>query len=111
MVFTSSIAPLDLFSSGFCSPESTALTLAATVAYLAVNPDIQKDIVEQIVSVVGWEGRPVSSSLVLDRNVVDDRTETSRASTRIPSSTKFLQHFMKLLDSSVSRVKCSHGRD
>ena len=40
-------------------PETTATSLAATIAYLALHPDIQNELVEQIESVVGYDRDPV----------------------------------------------------
>jgi cytochrome P450 len=42
------------------STETTANTLAATLALLAIHQDIQKEILEQIIDVVGVEREPVS---------------------------------------------------
>jgi hypothetical protein len=39
--------------------ETTAYNLAATLGCLALNPDIQDEIVEQILSVVGYDRDPV----------------------------------------------------
>ncbi|TFK28630.1 cytochrome P450 [Coprinopsis marcescibilis] len=39
----------------FAGHDSTSNALAATLAYLAIDTDIQDEIVEQIVSVVGWD--------------------------------------------------------
>jgi cytochrome P450 len=39
--------------------ETTAHTLAATIGHLAVHEDIQEDIFEQIMSVVGYDREPV----------------------------------------------------
>jgi hypothetical protein len=40
--------------------ETTANTLAATLALLAIHQDIQQEILEQIIDVVGLEREPVS---------------------------------------------------
>ncbi|TFK28631.1 cytochrome P450 [Coprinopsis marcescibilis] len=42
----------------FAGHETTAHALAGTLAHLAVNRDIQDEIVEQIISVVGWDRDP-----------------------------------------------------
>lgn len=43
--------------------ETTAHTFAAALSYLAVNPDIQQEILDHIVSVVGWDGKPVRGKI------------------------------------------------
>ena len=45
--------------------ETTAHTLAATLALLAVTPDAQEEVFQQIIDVVGWDRDPVSPLLVL----------------------------------------------
>ncbi|KAL0057383.1 hypothetical protein AAF712_015979 [Marasmius tenuissimus] len=42
----------------FAGHETTAHTLAATLALLAVTPDAQDEVVQQIVDVVGWDRDP-----------------------------------------------------
>ena len=42
--------------------ETTAHTLAGTIGFLAVNEDLQEEIYQQIVEVVGHERDPVSGS-------------------------------------------------
>lgn len=42
--------------------ETSAHTLAATLAYLSIHPDIQEEVLEQILLVVGTDRVPVSSS-------------------------------------------------
>lgn len=43
------------------SSETTAHTLAATIGFLALHDDIQKDIFQHIISVIGKERNPVRS--------------------------------------------------
>ncbi|KAJ2933973.1 hypothetical protein H1R20_g3142, partial [Candolleomyces eurysporus] len=42
----------------FAGHETTAHTFAATISCLAVNPDIQQEILDHIVSVIGWDRKP-----------------------------------------------------
>ncbi|KAF9261363.1 cytochrome P450 [Marasmius fiardii PR-910] len=42
----------------FAGHETTAYTLAATLALLSLNPDVQDEVVQQIVDVVGYERDP-----------------------------------------------------
>ncbi|KAJ2933974.1 hypothetical protein H1R20_g3143, partial [Candolleomyces eurysporus] len=42
----------------FAGHETTAHTFAAALSYLAINPDIQQEILDHIVSVIGWDGKP-----------------------------------------------------
>jgi hypothetical protein len=42
------------------SAETTASTLASTIGFLGLHSDIQKDLYEQIVDVVGHDREPVS---------------------------------------------------
>ena len=41
--------------------ETTAHTFASTLGMLAVHADIQKEVLEQIFDVVGWDRDPVSN--------------------------------------------------
>ena len=41
-------------------PETTAHTLAASLVYLAMNPDVQEELYDQVVSVAGLDALPVS---------------------------------------------------
>lgn len=43
----------------FAGHETTAHTLAATLGFLGLYPDIQQEVLEQIISVVGWDRDPV----------------------------------------------------
>ncbi|KAF8068982.1 cytochrome P450 [Lyophyllum atratum] len=43
----------------FAGHETTAHTLAATLGFLGLHPDIQEEVLEQIVAVVGWDRDPV----------------------------------------------------
>ncbi|KAG6841505.1 hypothetical protein C0991_010363 [Blastosporella zonata] len=43
----------------FAGHETTAHTFAATLGFLGLYPDIQEEVLEQIMSVVGWERDPV----------------------------------------------------
>ncbi|TEB05118.1 cytochrome P450 [Coprinellus micaceus] len=36
----------------------TAVTLAAAMIYLALNPEIEKEVLQNIIEVVGWNGKP-----------------------------------------------------
>ncbi|KAF5314662.1 hypothetical protein D9611_007187 [Ephemerocybe angulata] len=42
----------------FAGHETTAHTLAASLAFLACNPDIQQEILDHILQVVGWDRAP-----------------------------------------------------
>lgn len=41
--------------------ETTAVTLAAAMIYLALNPEIEKEVLQNIIEVVGWNDKPVSN--------------------------------------------------
>ncbi|KAG6898860.1 hypothetical protein C0993_003485, partial [Termitomyces sp. T159_Od127] len=43
----------------FAGHETTAHTLAATLGFLCLHQDIQEEVVEQIVSVIGWDRDPM----------------------------------------------------
>jgi cytochrome P450 len=45
----------------FAGHETTAYTFAATLGFLGLNPDLQDEVVEQILSVVGNDREPVST--------------------------------------------------
>ncbi|TEB34368.1 cytochrome P450 [Coprinellus micaceus] len=42
----------------FAGHETTAVTLAAAMIYLALNPEIEKEVLQNIIEVVGWNGKP-----------------------------------------------------
>ena len=39
--------------------ETTAHSFAATLAHLAADQDVQQEVLDQIISVVGWDREPV----------------------------------------------------
>ncbi|KAG6901989.1 hypothetical protein C0995_005948 [Termitomyces sp. Mi166 len=46
----------------FSYPETTAHTLAATLGFLSLYQDIQEEVLEQIISVVGWDRDPMTAA-------------------------------------------------
>lgn len=42
----------------FAGHETTAHTLAASLAYLACNPKLEQEMLDEIISVVGWDRKP-----------------------------------------------------
>jgi hypothetical protein len=82
--------------------ETTAHTFAAALSYLAINPDIQQEILDHIISVVGWDGKPVREYFSIIRNALTDYL-FPRLLKIMANLTKSLPCSTRLFDYSVRR--------